>query len=318
MHVEQLGVAGAGAQRRQAQHPACGRRARGCQRARPRAGGVGQDVRTPPSARSSRCSTSARSRSAVRARVAATPGPSSASSSGSTVRADPGAGEPRVVVVRVVPPADALGPAGRSVWARVTSSSGRRKTSNARRMPASDRPPQPRVSPSSTVSAWSSRVCPSSTTPAPKRSATSLEHGVPRLAGGRLGPVPVAVDRDPDRGGLVGAERGHLRRPRAVATSAEPSCRPWSTVTPTTGHGRLARLEDGGGQQGQRVGAARAGDQDRCGAGVADGERPPYGHPGGGDGGVGPGHHVDAASPTRRDRRSRPWWAGGRGPARRR
>ena len=69
---------------------------------------------------------SARSWSAVRARAAATPGPSSSSSTGSTRAADPDPGEARVVVVRVVPALEALGPAGGLGLARVTSSSGRR------------------------------------------------------------------------------------------------------------------------------------------------------------------------------------------------
>ena len=232
------------------------------------------------------------------------------------------AGEARVVVVRVGPPARCPRPGRppRSA-ARVRSSSGRRNASNARRMPASERPPVPRVSPSSTVSAWSSRVWPSSTVAAPKRSASSSRtaYRASRAAASR--PLAVGLDVDPDRR----RSRRRRARPSAPTTrsacSAEPSCRPWSTVTPTTRQGRLARLEDGGGQQRERVGAAGAGDQDGRGAGVAGVGRAPRrtasrtaatagsgpvaaqqdaGHPGGGVGDLGLGRQVVGVAPRRR------------------
>ena len=124
--------------------------------------------------------------------------------------ADPAAGEPRVGVVGVVPPPDPLRhgtPA--SVSDRRTSSSGRTNTSYDGRMPAIERPPLPRVRPSSTVSAWSSRVWPSSTRRAPNRLGDLLEHGVAGLAGGGLGSLAAALDADPGGDGLVGPERGH-------------------------------------------------------------------------------------------------------------
>ena len=65
---------------------------------------------------------------------------------------------------------------------------------NEPRIPCSDRPPEPRASPSSTVSAWSSSVCPRSTTRASKCAASCGEGGVPRLPGAGLDPRRPGVD----------------------------------------------------------------------------------------------------------------------------
>ena len=71
--------------------------------------------------------------------------------------------------------------------------------------------------------------------------ATSLEHGVPRLAGRRLRARARGARRSTRADdGLVDAERGHLRDDPRRRGSAEPSCSPWSTVTPTTRQRRLA------------------------------------------------------------------------------
>ena len=64
-------------------------------------------------------------------------------------------------------------PGRRGRWRAGSSSSGRRYRPRTAAMPASERAPEPRASPSSTCSAWSSRVCPSRTATAPCRSATS-------------------------------------------------------------------------------------------------------------------------------------------------
>ena len=125
------------------------------------------------SASSSSSAMSSRSWSAVRASVRATPGPSSSSRSGRIVRRT----RTRVKDGSVL--CGSSHTVRPSTWqavtvsSRRTSRSGRAKSSNPRRMPARERPPEPRVRPSRTVSAWSSRVWPSSTTAAESRSATS-------------------------------------------------------------------------------------------------------------------------------------------------
>ena len=142
-------------------------------------------------ASASSASTSSRTRSAVRARAAATPGPSSSSSTGSTARRTRTRVKPGSLVVRVVPEVEALGLAGRhGVVARQRRAAVGRSGRTARRMPASDRPPEPRARPSSTVSAWSSRVWPSSTSAAPScsRSCSSTSYRACRAAAS--GPCP--------------------------------------------------------------------------------------------------------------------------------
>ena len=121
------------------------------------------------------------------------------------------------------------------------------------------RAPDPRARPSSTVSAWSSRVCPSSTAAAPSRSRRRAERGVAGAPGRGLGPAAAGatVDRhDLDR---VEAER---RAATAAAASrrrrADPACSPWSTTTAPTRTPASARLGGRGRGQRQRVGAPAA------------------------------------------------------------
>ena len=318
MVVEQLGVAGAGAQRRQAQRRGV-RTAGASSRSAATGRGSGRTAYAA-SARSSRCSTSARSRSAVRARFCGDARTQLGLEQGQHVAADPRPGEPRVLVGRVGPPADVLGPAGLlglgagEVEQRPAEHPERPAHAGQRAAAAAPgRAPAARSRPGRRGCARAARSTSRSGRRAPRGRRTSPGGRPPR---GR-GPSPSTLTRIE---AVSSAPSAAICPITWVATSADASCRPWSTVTPTTRPGLLARLEDGGGQQGQRVGAARAGDQDGGGAGVAGGERAPYGDPGGGDGGVGPGHGAltGPASPRRRDRRSRPWWAGGRGPARRR
>ena len=258
---------------------------------------------------------SARSWSAVRASAAATPGPSSASSSGSTVRRTRTRVNRGSSLCGSSHQVDALGPAGRlGLGAGHVEQRPAEDASKARRIPASDRPPDPRARPSSTVSAWSSRVWPSSTTLAPSAGPRPRSSdGVPGLPGGRLGP---------DGRRRVDARPG----PSTVSSAPRPAI--WAT-TPRGALGRavLQPVVDGRrrrpasrrsrasntvrGEQGQRVGAAGAGDEHRLAAGVGGaGERAPYGEADRGDGGVRTGSPSGRGSPRRPGRRSRPWWAG--------
>ena len=222
-------------------------------------------------------------------------------------RADPRAGEARVVVVRVLPPeVDALRAAGRlGLGAGQVEQRAAEHARTPRRMPASDRPPEPRVSPSSTVSAWSSRVCPSSTARrrAARRAARGRRTGPRRAAAS--GPCPRAstVTRIVD--GLVGAQRGHLRD-HAGACSADAVLQPVVDGHADHRPRPLARLEDGGGEQGQRVGAARSTRRGRRRSPASTvGQRPAYGEAGpprrpGASGQRAAGSAVHAADPGRR------------------
>ena len=91
---------------------------------------------------------------------------------GQDVAAHPGPGERRVGVVRVVP-GGVAGGGGPDDVARRGRAAGAGSGRGPAAIPASERAPEPRASPSSTVSAWSSRVWPSSTAAAPSRSAAS-------------------------------------------------------------------------------------------------------------------------------------------------
>ena len=106
-----------------------------------------------------------------------------------------------------------------------------------------------------------------------------LEHGVARLPRGRLDPAPGALDGDPGAQGLVGAEAGHLGDdPLRVVGGAVLE----RVVDDGTDHpdADLGRLEDRGGQQGEAVGAARAGHHDHA---PVDGQDLADGQPDGGD-----------------------------------
>ena len=166
---------------------------------------------------SSRYAVSRRSWSAVRARVAATPGPSSSSSSGST----------RVRTRTRVKRSSALW--GSDHGSRPSTTAGglglgagdveQRPAEDleGRRIPASERAPAPRARPSSTVSAWSSRVWPSSTAAAEKWRAISPSTAYLASRAAASGPRPVGGDRDPGAHRLVDAEVGELlHHPRGL------------------------------------------------------------------------------------------------------
>ena len=174
----------------------------------------------------------------MRARAAATPGPSSVSRTGIT----------RLRTRDRVNRSSALCgscqnsmPSARqaaSVCARVRSSSGRSNGGRRRLMPAIERPPEPRASPSSTVSAWSSRVWPSSTPAAAPRLATSSKTAYLASRAAASGPCPRCST--PTRTATVSsAPRPAICCTTWSACCAERSCRPWSTVAPTTRRGCL-------------------------------------------------------------------------------
>ena len=108
------------------------------------------------------------------------------------------------------------------------SSSGRRNVTpsitRTAGMPASPRGPPPRASASSTVSAWSSRVCPSRTVAAPQLARRRAQRLVAGLPGGRLRATRPAgdLDRDRQRPGRSPAAAAHATT--AAARSAEPGC----------------------------------------------------------------------------------------------
>ena len=178
-------------------------------------------------------------------------------------------------------------------------------------MPASDRPPEPRTRPSSTVSAWSSRVWPSSTAAASKRAATSPSTAYLACRAAASGPRRRRLDGDPGTDGLVGAERGHLgddrRRPVGRALLE-------AVVDGRADHlpGVLAGLEDGRGEQGEGVGAAGAGHQHGGARPTSASSRRTARRTA-----ATAGWRVMAARgrgrPRRPGRRSRPWWGGSRG-----
>ena len=231
---------GSGAQRRRrARRPAPSRR----RPARPSRGGSPASASASRAAQASRASASSRSRSALRASEVTAAGPSTSTRTGSSsprtrarsragaapVSGTVGAGAstgrrpgraPRPSAgpldgsCQGRPSPGRSGQAARTVSRRRPSSG---RTNGARRagMPASARAPEPRARPSSTCSAWSSRVWPSSTAPAPSRRRGGLEGGEPGGPGGLLGPArPAAAGRagrdDPDDPDPVGAqvERG--------------------------------------------------------------------------------------------------------------
>ena len=177
---------------------------------------------------------SSRSWSAVRARACAMPGPSSASRTGSTrsrtrTRVKPGSW--------LCGSSHTSRPSSRqaaAVSTRRTSSSGRAKTPNPRRIPCSDLPPEPRVSPSRTVSAWSSRVCPSRTRRALTRPATSSRTAYRACRAAASGPTPAAASTRTRAVNVSSTPRAPSAATTRAAWSAEPGWSPWSTVTPTT------------------------------------------------------------------------------------
>ena len=274
------------------------------------------------SARWSRCSTSARRRSAVRPRAGTTPGPSSLSRSGSTVWRTRG---------RVNRESSLVGSVHQAMsWARAgllglgASQVEQRAAEHAERPAHAGQRPGA-AAPGEAEQHRLGLVVEGVAEQHRVRAVAVgelLQDGVARLAGGCLEALSLGLDPDPDRRRLVGAQRGHLaddvgghlgRSLLQAVVDGDAHDRP----------GAVAGLEHGSGQQREGVGTAGARDQDRRGAGVgrrAGRQRAAYGDPDGGDGGVGTHDRRPRgpASPRRRDRRSRPWWAGGRGPARRR
>ncbi len=114
--------------------------------------------------------------------------------------------------MRVGPPRDALGHAGRlglgpghgrAAGGRTEVTVGSRKC----RIPGSERPPDPRARPSSTVSAWSSSVWPRSTSAGPKCSAIWARAAYLASRAPASMPRTAGVDGHRDRRGLVDAER---------------------------------------------------------------------------------------------------------------
>ena len=76
--------------------------------------------------------------------------------------------------------------------------SGRRRLPDAAAMPCRLAAPEPRASPSSTVSAWSSRVWPTSTATAPVSATRGIQRRVAGVARGRLGPAGIRRRSDLD------------------------------------------------------------------------------------------------------------------------
>src|SRR5690606_37674677 len=89
--------------------------------------------------------------------------------------------------------------------------------------------PAPRMSASSTVSAWSSRVCPSRTAWAPCRSAARSSAAYRASLAAASGPPEPST-----RTATASEGSSPMSRPHSAmwaARSAEPSWRPWSTLT---------------------------------------------------------------------------------------
>ena len=132
-------------------------------------------------ASTSSASVSSRSAEAVRASASATPPPRTCSSSGSTSvrsRTRVNRGSLLCGSSQAVSPSSAQ---AARVSARRCPSSGRYHGGSLGRIPAIDRAPEPRPSPINTVSAWSSKVCPSSTG-APCRAPSSARYRAVRAA----------------------------------------------------------------------------------------------------------------------------------------
>ncbi len=208
---------------------------------------------------------------------------------------DPRAGEAGVVVGRVGPPGDVLSPAGllglRAGEAEQRPAEDPERAAHAGQRASAAAAGQPEQDGLGLVV----EGVPEQHRRGAEPVGDLLEDGVPGLPRRRLETLPVGLDADPDRRGLVGAEGGHLaddagghlgRRIVQAVVDGDADDRP----------GLLAGLEDGRGEQGEGVGATGAGDQDGRGAGVAEGEVPSYGEPGGRDGGVGTRSRGDSAA----------------------
>ena len=104
-----------------------------------------------------------------------------------------------------------------SVSARRRPRKGRSSLPRAGRMPARDRVPEPRARPSSTCSAWSSRVWPSRIASAPQLRRRGFECGMPGVPGCRLRARAGGRDvHGPD------LHRGEAKLPAASAPYGQP------------------------------------------------------------------------------------------------
>ena len=155
----------------------------------------------------------------------------------------PDPGEPRVVVVRVVPALDALGPAGglglrRGSRRAAGGGSASKRAAHPGERPAARAAGQPEQHGLGLVVEG---VAEQHDARRRSAAATSAEHGVPRLAGRRLGPLAAGRRRSTRTATVSSApERGHLRDDRGRRARPSPSCSPWSTVDADHPPGRLA------------------------------------------------------------------------------
>ena len=116
--------------------------------------------------------------------------------------------------------------------------------------------PDPRPRPSRTVSAWSSSVC-------PMRAPCSAAAGQ-RARSARTARPRSAVGADRTRTTRTGSRpRSRSRTAVPSARSAEPGCRPWSTVTPPTRTPASRRLEGERRRPARGVRSPAAGDEHR-------------------------------------------------------
>ncbi len=181
-------------------------------------------------ASSSSVSVSSRSAVAVRASASATPPPSTSSNSGSTSTRS------RVRVNRrsaLWGSCHGVRPnSAHAAWvsARRTPNSGRYHGGSHGRMPAIDREPEPRPSPSSTVSAWSSRVWASSTGASRRASSIAPYRAVRAAASG-----PPAVPTSTQSTWASTHPNDSACSCAFAATSPESGCSRWSTISAVVG-----------------------------------------------------------------------------------
>ena len=262
---------------------------------------------------------SSRSWSAVRARVGRHPGPELGLEQRQHGVPDADPGERRVGVVRVLPDLEALDLAGRH---GVGAGDVEQRPPVARRRPGACRRASGRPSPGRAPAARSPpgrRGCARAAPRRADRSATCVEHGVPRVAGP---PPPGPVRRR--RRATRTAQRSRRRRAPAICgrrprgALGRARLQPVVDVAADDAASRPARPRTTvGGEQGQRVGAAGAGDHDGGAGRPRSARQRRTATADGGDGRV-QAHRPTAVSrgrgrPRRPGRRSRPWWAGSRG-----
>ena len=248
---------------------------------------------------------SARSWSAVRASASATPPSSTSSSSGSTSCRNRLRRNPRSALCGSVHHVRSLAVQMRSVSVRRSPRNGRRTMPSIAGMPASERGPEPRPRPSSTVSAWSSRVWASST------ASTGRDRSTAYLASRAAASGPPSV---PTSTVTTSASRPSARACSAArsATSAESGWSPWSTTTAPAVQPAFGRDERQAGRERQRVGTTAQRDLDAR-SGIEVVEREAQTSPTFGDDRIQRAAHGSTRGrgrPRRRGRRCRPGWAG--------